>query len=553
MNVSFLSKIGHFFLAFFFFLILSAGLGEWSQVGSHIHQVVSELPLLLLMYFLLYTMQKNNQTFLKRFLIAILPIVILYLIYDYYFLTFNAPFRISYFTNVFELIEVLSFWQIIVALLVLGLPLLLVFWSIDIRKKTPIYSFVSVVGFIAITLVYFPKQIINYVEAITPGNFYQHTLVMDNGRFIATLYSEAKRRLALEQLSFTDGLLNDSRLETLSKPFSQTSTPNKDVFIVVLESFVNKQDFKGLQMISVDGFDDKLTKKIEFSHSLSPVFGGLTPRAEFEVLCGVPSYAKFGANEFDLIENDGLSCLPNILKRQGYLTIATNPYKPIYFNEKNAYHGLGFEDINFLEQFSGNSESYLKMRMPTKGYVFDGDLFKENVNYLKDIKEKNPDKPIFSYIMTLYGHTPFYLVNDQKPVFEHNSTISSALNRSLNLSAYTEQALSNYLEAIHKISPNALVLVLGDHLPPMPRGKLDYEQAGLLGAQANKLYQTPRLFMDNQARLFQNSPLKHYEFFDLILDNLQDGKLCEKQSCQHSKETLSNLYDSIMFKAMTQK
>lgn len=534
----------HFFGILLFFLVLSAGLGEWSQVGSHIHQLVSELPLLLIFYFLIFSLQDSQTSFVKRVTIGVLPIVILYVAYDYYFISFNAVFRFSSLANLTELFGVLTALQIFILTMVILLPIGLLLYAINWQKKILLFTLISFFSLLVISVTQFPKSVVQYVQAIYPGTFYHHTLVMDNGRLMATMYFEAKRRLALQELINVDASLNDHRTIDLTKKSIQP----KDIFIVVLESFNNRFDFNNLDLQTTPAGEQlSINKNNVFAHSISPVFGGQTPRAEFEVLCGVPSLAKFGTNEFDFIERQGLSCLPNILAKQGYLTIATNPYKPLYFNEARAYKNLGFNDINFLKEFSGNSKTYLSLAMPKKGYPFDGDVFEENIQYIKKQKQTNPNKPIFNYIMTLYGHTPFYLAKNQPRVFQN---IDSTITRSLNLSVYTELALENYIKELEKISPESIVLVVGDHLPAMPNGFADYQKAGFLVKEEKAVYLTPRLFMDNGSVLFHDEKLHHYDFFYKIVDILQQGELCKKESCEHSKESLVELYDSMMAKAI---
>ena len=139
------------------------------------------------------------------------------------------------------------------------------------------------------------------------------------------------------------------------------------------------------------------------------------------------------------------------------------------------------------------------------------------------------------------------IAENQPNIFQkHGSPIAL----SLNLSVYTELALENYLKELKKVSPDSIVLVVGDHLPPMPNGVTDYQKAGFPIEEKEGVYLTPRLFMNNGTFLFHDKKLHHYDFFYKIIDILQQGEFCKEQACENSKESLSNLYDSMMAKAI---
>lgn len=526
-----------------FFLLLSAVLGEMSQLGSHIHQVFSELPLLLVIYYLLFKMQPDSRRFIAKVAIATSPIVILYLAYDYYFITFNTVFKFHYLANLGELVQVLNTWQMIGFLAIVLLPLVMIVISISVKKIRWFFAFIALVLALSLWVVSFPKSFISYVQAIYPGNFYEYSLVMDNGRFVATFYTESKRRVALEQLSLATYAKNDQRSEEIVL----TSLKKKDIYVVVLESFINRQDFNNLRLTQIEGTE---IANLPFSKSRSPVFGGGTPRAEFEVLCGVPSFATFGSSEFDLLTNGPISCLPEILNQNGYLTIGTNPYKPVYFNEANAYKNLGFKDINFLKPFVNGAKTYLDLEMPKAGYPFDGDVLSLNMDYVRKAKKSEPEKSIFSYIMTIYGHSPFHVSEKEGVPYKMSETISPFLARAINMSAQTEIALNNYIEQIKEISPENIILIIGDHLPPMPMGFADYQKAGYLNGSDSEFYYTPRIFMVDGVHQLEAEILNHYDFFYEILNELQAGQLCKQQNCRPEKESLIELYNSMMFKSI---
>lgn len=542
MLIKTLKTTGKVFALLLYFLLLSAVLGEISTLGSHIHQVVSEAPIFLLLFWWFYVIQKNCHSQKRRTIVALLPLTILYIAYDYYFITFNHVFRLPDVFNLVELVQVLSIWQLLLLFVLLVFPFLLVLINTDFLTKNK-HIFLGVLAFLSLTVLMMmrPQAYIDWLKLLYPGDvFYNHSIVMDNGRFASTLYFEAKRQLAMQAFEEVDSSLNDRRLEENAK-----RVENKpDVFVVVLESYVQLEDFANIKVTNLHKPPFK-----KMAHSRSPVFGGQTPRAEFEVLCGVPSYALLGSNEFNLMENDNLACLPNILHQAGYQTIAGNPYKPLYFNEERAYQSLGFKEISFLKPFYGSHHTYLDMPMPKEGYPFDGDVFAKNIEYLKKRKQDFPDKPIFNYVMTVYGHNPFYLGGDRKPVLSFGNNASNMLGRALNLSHYTRQSLQKYVKQLTELSPNSIVLIVGDHLPAMPQGETTYRNAGFLNGQVD-LYKTPRIYTVNGKRELDDVVPNHYDWFYYILEQLQPEPVCKVGEACLSQEELKKNYKSIMAKAI---
>ena len=133
----------------------------------------------------------------------------------------------------------------------------------------------------------------------------------------------------------------------------------------------------------------------------SPVFGGGTAQAEFEILCGVPALELYTSAEFNMLHGAKTPCLPNMLAEVGYRTIATQSYKPDFFNSEKAYHSLGFEEINFPTVFAGSRPTYLKYE-DRENYIFDGDLYDQNLAYVEKVIADG--RPFLNYVLGTYGH-----------------------------------------------------------------------------------------------------------------------------------------------------
>lgn len=532
-----------YLLASVYLLVLSALLGEWSKLGSHIHQVITELPLLLLLFWFFYQIQRPNA---YRAWIALLPITVAYIAFDYFYIEFARTFRFSDLANVDELLEVLSIEQMVLFSMVLFVPMILIGLKLDLSKVKTFLAGGAFLAALASIILFKPKLFIKYVKVLSEGPVYEHTLLMDNGRFMGTLFLEARRQLAIGELNQLDEHLNVSHIQQTARVIKN----RPDVHIVVMESLIFPPFLEGIEYKSdvlPVGFSKKYAKKV--GTSLSPVFGGNTPRAEFEVICGVPSFSLVGSTEFNYIEKNGLACLPNILAQAGYRTIASNPYKPSYFNEYKAYQALGFKDINFLDEFSNGHKTYLDIPFPPIGYPTDDALFNKNIEYLKQFKS-NSEQPVFNYLISLYGHTPHYLSQGQQEQVKIASAPEPYLERAINQSYYSFKALESYIEALHELNPNSIVIIVADHLPPLALGVKSYNKAKYLSNRQNSYMKVPALFFRNAEQLIIPENIRHFDWVSLILEELSGKEYCQQNSCFGKRKDYLPLYQSMMFKAI---
>lgn len=506
-----------FFVAFVYYFALSGVLGEISGIGSNVHQVATELPIMLLLHWFFLSLQKPLGLW-KTFAIAILPVTLSYIAYDVYYHVFGRFFTLSELVNFTELFRVMPWYQLSALFLYLVFPFLILTLIKKQTVKRELFFFCGGASLVFLLIVHMPAKYIAWLKWTDPtlGDFYS---VSKNGRFASILYFEAKRQIALQQLENITPALDEERLSY----YQGLPVKHKpDVFIVVLESFLYPTFFKSLDLPHTTGMPVKFSEPYHSNvvASQSPVFGGGTPRPEFEVLCGLQSRALYAALEFNLMQHGGLSCLPNILNSWGYLTIATYPSSPRFYNAKVAYGAMGFDDVNFLKVKSGALPSYLDIPEPVTGNVYDGDVFKKNIEYVKQQKEKH-HLPIFSYIMTLYGHHPFEQTPEQNDrLFGRASSVDASLQNSLNLSSYTIRAIQDYLADIAKISDDYVVVFVGDHAPPFETGTENYRRYDYLNQSENSIMKTAALVVVNGEPIELPKEMKHFMLFNEVLEQI---------------------------------
>lgn len=253
-------------------------------------------------------------------------------------------------------------------------------------------------------------------------------------------------------------------------PVSGTSSPIflRNLHIIVLESF---WDAKLLTAATdKDPFPKdfrSLWKKTGCSKILSPVFGGYTANAEFECLCGFP--VDEPAVFFERKMTKEVPCLPSVLKSHGYITIASHPNTPVFWNRLNIFKRIGFDKF-----YAGSDFVYDEM---IGDYLSDRSLYRQVMEKITPALDSG--KPIFNYILTIFGHLPYPLSDEYPPVLPGHSSLDE-VNRYLNTVRYKARDLIDFLKVLRAKDPEGLIVIFGDHIPALGEQFEGYAESGIL-------------------------------------------------------------------------
>jgi phosphoglycerol transferase MdoB-like AlkP superfamily enzyme len=269
--------------------------------------------------------------------------------------------------------------------------------------------------------------------------------------------------------------------------------------------------------------------------SIAPVFGGATAQAEFEVLCGVPAFEKLSSVEFNVFTGSAVNCTPGILQRLGYRTVATNAYKPHFFNAQPAYKGMGFQEAYFPREFTGSNPTYFEAGdVSGEEYMFDGELFEQNLAFVEQHLKEHSGKPLLNYIMTIYGHTPHLLNNVKRPqVLQVTAARQDEhLLMAANQFYYRTQAIAQFVKKLRTIDPQSLIILAADHVPPLIYGPITYRELGYMGNIENSYYHNRLLILENgKPKTYKTT--HHYGIPQIVYDYLTDGHYCRSYACEH--------------------
>ena len=287
-----------------------------------------------------------------------------------------------------------------------------------------------------------------------------------------------------------------------------------NIHLIVLESFFDPNMFSNMVYNNnpIHPFFQKYYEKKNLS--ISPAYGGGTPLAEFEILTNTKALRKYSSVEFNLFTGASVNnALPNLLRKIGYQTIATNSLRPDIFNSFKAYKGLGFSEQYYLK----SNKTYLQ-KDKNDDVLFDGDLFEQNLDFIKKQIKKEPNKPIFNYVLGMYGHTPHSLNSEKRPVYikSHNTltnTKDELFNRSVNQTYYRTKHLGMYIDAIFELDPKSIVLIIGDHLPKINEFKTK-------GYTDNNKQLIQYYLIENKKTIKISNIISHYNISDLIIKTI---------------------------------
>ena len=303
----------------------------------------------------------------------------------------------------------------------------------------------------------------------------------------------------------------------------------RNIYVIILESFADPFDFNNIinEQEILNPIWQQWREEGTFI-AMSPVQGGGSVQAEFELLCGVPSFMKYGY-EYNRLGMNEIPCLPSYLKKYGYTTIGSQALYGSFFNIRNAYTSLGFEEIWLAEE--------LDMTDDVGGWLTDESFFKQHLDRLAPYVKNG--MPIFDFITALGCHgRPVIpsIPSQQRIYFEPSRVLESFLNCFLS----SIDLAVGYVGKIMELDPNGIFIIVPDHPPPVAITHL--REAGLKQLQSypdDSNIPSKGFYMSTTPFSFPKH-IAYYELPELLVDILSDGRLCKSINCWSNGEYLNH-------------
>jgi len=546
-TLSFFTLCCNRYTAFLAFLLAySHALSLWGGLAPLWTSMRLEAPLLLYVYFLGNSLLKKSRW---QPWIAALPIVLAYTVTDIYHMVYGRFVRVIEVTEVPELLDVLTIPYIVLIVLVGLLSLFALLAALDWRQwrrglitSLPLLALVFVIEVTPNSFLTAFQTVGREVVDWSDGNS-----VGNNGRLTMVAYFEAQRKNSIQKtFAFRNKQKFIEQMNALSQQI-KGSAKDRNVHLLVLESFLDPKLFANLKLSQAPTAPafSKIVGKTD-TYSISPVFGGGTAQAEFEVLCGVPALRALSSVEFNVFTGVKTYCLPSILDDAGYQTTASNGHKPKFFNAVPAYRGTGFQNIYFPKENAPGTDTYLSTGdIEKEWYMFDGKLLSQNLAYVTNYLQEHPKKPLFNYIMSIYGHLPHYMDESIRPKFikllstQNDGQKDELLEAAVNQHYYRTEAIAQYVEGLLKVDPHSLIIMVSDHVPPLALGPESYKKLEYMKNIAGSIYYNRIVIIEN-GKTMQYDTIHHYDVPRIIANYLTDGAYCRTNQCSFVNKGLAN-------------
>lgn len=264
---------------------------------------------------------------------------------------------------------------------------------------------------------------------------------------------------------------------------STTSALVKPHVIMVMgeafSDFTNETDLKFNKGQNPLKFYNKMISKeaIVSGQLVVPSYGGGTANTEFEALTGGSNLLinKSNTTAFKVIRKD-IESVPKAFESLGYKTVGMHPGHSWFYNRRNVYNYLGFDQAHFIQDFE---------QVKKRTYIAESATIDKVIETFETHTSKS-DAPLFEFCVTIQNHGPYDESNhySEKPVaFKTNKKLSptgkTILSNYLIGLKDADHELERMVKYFESVNEPVVVVYFGDHLPYMGDDYLVYKELGV--------------------------------------------------------------------------
>ncbi|MEA2028962.1 MAG: sulfatase-like hydrolase/transferase [Campylobacterota bacterium] len=492
---------------------------------------IIELPFALLIPLLFYF--SNIQNRVMKYIVPLIPMMMLLLSFDLFYSFLSRSPRFSDFMNFGNVYDFypLLFVGFLMVVGVIGVLIFKLFVSAYRNMRGSFLASFSIRVLVVFTVVYmiqtplFQKLHASVFDYVVWSD--QRTL-KHNGRISNFIFFSNLEKQNYQKIFSSSNHTID--IAQILYPDKIKVKPN--IYMVILESFVDPRLF-----LNIKATPNPLAKELlpylkdnQFSRIISPVYGGYTAQAEFELLAGIKAYGKVNTIDFNTMRGGAIQSFLTQLKNNDYHAVAMVAAQPFYFNSRVAYRSLGFDRVHYLLK----DQNFVKE--PNDEHIFDGDLLNYNLKMVKKHLQSS-SKPLFNYVIGMYGHLPYSRNLQKRPdAVKIKNSKDDNFHKIANQFYYRTKALAHYLDQLRKLDPNGIIFVAGDHLPPILTQEIRYKYDKYLNIA----------FLLQGERQVAIDEKRYYEIPWIIWDLLRE----QNNSRELSEEQMNQLYFEALKQSM---
>jgi len=196
--------------------------------------------------------------------------------------------------------------------------------------------------------------------------------------------------------------------------------------------------------------DRLAAESLRFPRFFSQVAQGSTADAELLAQCSLQP-SRVGAVFFEYA-GTRFRCLPELLQRAGWTTVAMHANDPEFWGRATTYPAIGFGTFHDVAAFSRNDD----IGMGPSDAVF----FSEAVEKLR----KTPE-PYYAVLLSLSSHMPFVKVRKIPAVLDHGRFQDTWVGYHLDGIRYADAALGRLIDGLRSDGSldRTILVVYGDH------------------------------------------------------------------------------------------
>jgi hypothetical protein len=242
---------------------------------------------------------------------------------------------------------------------------------------------------------------------------------------------------------------------------SHAAAPRRvNVVIYLIESMIDPDDL-GVRYTS-DPMPNLRALREQYigGHAIVPGGFGESANTEFELLTGMAmALLPDGSLPFRQYLRRPIPSLPRLFKDLGYTTTAIQPDPKYFYNRVRAYALLGFDSVVWLTEVSGVDQGP-RFPWPSDRAVVDA-----------VIQASRGSRPFFVFAFPSSTHTPYnsgvYRDSGVGVLTDIPADTAGEIKEYINALHVADRALGRLIAHFRARRDSTVIMVLGDHLPPL--------------------------------------------------------------------------------------
>ncbi len=281
---------------------------------------------------------------------------------------------------------------------------------------------------------------------------------------------------------------------------------------------------------------------------VSITFAGATANVEFEAFTGEPTeFLPYGTAPYTDLTEEIRHCgtIQKVLKKNGYKTIGLHTYDGEFYNRRENYKYLGFDEFKDMNEME-NPGYYGK-------YVSDKTMTENIIKELED--NKNGRKPVYIWALTMQNHTPYATSNYDEDALKIKVSGDMLSDEAMDkLTAYvngvyeSDRCLKTLIDYLDNSETPTVLLFYGDHLPSLYEA---YYDTGMITTKDTSKWTTLEMYEMHQIPFFiyNNYNLKkEYSHNEVIGAMLLGNRLLNEAGIK--KTSYFNFLDTLNYLAL---